>query len=103
MRKAPYIGAMTSTTTGPVAAEITRRLETALAPTRLVVTDDSETHRGHAGHDARGESHFTVEVESAAFAGLNRVARQRLVNQALAELLVERIHALAIKAKAPGE
>jgi BolA family transcriptional regulator, general stress-responsive regulator len=103
MRKAPYIGAMTDTTTGPVAAEITRRLETALAPTRLVVTDDSEKHRGHAGHDARGESHFTVDVTAAAFDGLNRVARQRLVNQALAELLVERVHALAIKARAPNE
>jgi BolA protein len=94
---------MSSSTTGPVAAEITRRLETALSPTRLVVTDDSEMHRGHAGHDARGESHFTVEVESGAFAGLNRVARQRLVNQALAELLTERVHALAIKARVPGE
>ncbi|MBA2935329.1 BolA family transcriptional regulator [Sphingomonas sp. CGMCC 1.13654] len=94
---------MTSTTTGPVAAEITRRLETALAPTRLVVTDDSEKHRGHAGHDARGESHFTVDVTTHAFDGLNRVARQRLVNQALAELLDERVHALAIKAKAPDE
>lgn len=103
MRKAPYIGAMTDTTTGPVAAEITRRLESALAPTRLVVTDDSEKHRGHAGHSGSGESHFTVEVESAAFSGLNRVARQRLVNQALAELLVERVHALAIKATAPAE
>jgi BolA family transcriptional regulator, general stress-responsive regulator len=94
---------MTDASTGPVAAEITRRLETALTPTRLAVIDDSETHRGHAGHDARGESHFTVEVESPAFTGLNRVARQRLVNQALAELLVERVHALAIKASAPGE
>jgi BolA family transcriptional regulator, general stress-responsive regulator len=94
---------MTDTTTGPVAAEITRRLESALAPTRLVVTDDSEKHRGHAGHDARGESHFTVDVTAHAFDGLNRVARQRLVNQALADLLVERVHALAIKATAPGE
>ena len=94
---------MNSTTTGPVAAEITRRLETALSPTRLVVSDDSEKHRGHAGHDARGESHFTVDVTAAAFSGLNRVARQRLINQALAELLVERVHALAIRARAPGE
>jgi BolA family transcriptional regulator, general stress-responsive regulator len=94
---------MTDASTGPVAAEISRRLETALTPTHLAVIDDSEKHRGHAGHDARGESHFTVEVESPAFAGLNRVARQRLVNQALAELLVERIHALAIRATAPGE
>jgi BolA protein len=94
---------MIDTTTGAVAAEITRRLATALSPTRLVVSDDSDKHRGHAGHDARGESHFSVEVESAAFAGLNRVARQRLVNQALADLLAERVHALAIKARAPGE
>ncbi len=94
---------MTSPATGPVAAEIHQRLASALSPIRLVVADDSEKHRGHAGHDARGESHFTVEIESAAFAGLNRVARQRLVNQALADLLVERVHALAIKARAPGE
>ena len=90
-------------TVGPVAAEITRRLAEAFAPTRLAVIDDSEKHRGHAGHDARGESHFTVEIESAAFAGQTRVARQRAVNHALADLLVERVHALAIKAKAPGE
>jgi BolA family transcriptional regulator, general stress-responsive regulator len=94
---------MNSPATGPVAAEITRRLTSALSPTRLVVTDDSAMHRGHAGHDSRGESHFTVEVEASAFTGLNRVARQRLVNQALAELLAERVHALAIKARAPGE
>jgi BolA protein len=94
---------MTSQITGPVAAEITKRLEQALAPTHLVVRDDSESHRGHAGHDGRGESHFTVEIESAAFTGLNRVARQRTVNKALADLLVGRVHALAIKARAPGE
>lgn len=94
---------MSSQITGPVAAEITSRLEQALAPTHLVVRDDSEQHRGHAGHDARGESHFTVEIESAAFVGLNRVARQRAVNKALADLLADRVHALAIKARAPGE
>ena len=103
MRKALYIGAMTTQTTGPVAAEIERRLVSALSPTRLVVTDDSEKHRGHAGHDARGESHFTVEITATAFDGLNRVARQRLVNQALADLLAERVHALAIRARAPNE
>ncbi len=86
-----------------MAAEITRRLTESLAPTQLRVIDDSEKHRGHAGHDARGESHFTVEIESPVFAGLNRVQRQRAVNTALAELLEERVHALAIKARAPGE
>lgn len=94
---------MDITATGPIAAEIERRLTSALAPTRLVVRDDSESHRGHAGHDGSGESHFTVEIESPLFADLNRVARQRLVNQILADLLVERVHALAIKATAPQQ
>lgn len=94
---------MESEPKGPVAAEIEARLVAALSPTRLAVIDDSDKHRGHAGHDARGESHFTVEIEAAAFAGQNRVGRQRLVNRALAELLAERVHALAIRATAPGE
>jgi BolA protein len=94
---------MTTAESGPVAAEIERSLRSALAPERLAVIDDSEKHRGHSGHDARGESHFTVEIVAEAFAGKSRVDRHRLVNQALAELLAERVHALAIKAKAPGE
>ena len=94
---------MSLSSTGPVAQEIERRLAMSLQPTRLVVTDDSEAHRGHAGHDDRGESHFTVEVESALFAGVGRVQRQRMINAPLADLLVERVHALAIKARAPGE
>jgi BolA protein len=89
--------------TGPVAAEIEKRLRTALSPERLAVIDDSARHRGHAGHDPRGESHFTVEIVSPAFAGKSRVQRHRLINQALAQLLAERVHALAIVAKAPGE
>lgn len=94
---------MTEQSIGPVAQEIIRRLEAAFAPNHLAVVDDSENHRGHAGHDARGESHFTVDVVSTAFAGQNRIARQRAINQVLADLLVERIHALAIKARAPDE
>jgi len=90
--------------TGPVAAEITRRLTQALEPTHLLVRDDSENHRGHAGYNPDGgESHFTVEIVSPRFAGLNRVQRQRAVNNALGDLLKERVHALAIRAKAPGE
>ena len=88
---------------GPVGAEIERRLAAALTPRRLHVTDDSEQHRGHAGHDARGECHFTVEIVADAFEGKNRVARQRAVNAALADLLRDRVHALAIKARAPSE
>lgn len=97
------MGGMTEIFTGPVAAEITRRLTEALDPSHLEVRDESEMHRGHAGHDPRGESHFTVEIVSEKFEGLSRIGRQRLVNAALAELLKERVHALAIKARAPGE
>ncbi len=94
---------MTDTATGPLADLITARLTAALAPTRLLVSNDSQLHAGHAGDDGSGESHFSVAVESDAFAGLSRVARQRLVNAALADLLAGRIHALAIRATAPGE
>ena len=88
---------------GPVATEIHNLLTAALAPQSLDVIDDSETHRGHAGHDARGESHFTVRVVSAAFAGKSRIDRQRAINTALAVLLSDRVHALSIVARAPGE
>jgi BolA protein len=94
---------MTQSFTGPLAEEIAQRLRAALAPTRLDVVNDSARHRGHAGDDGSGESHFTVVIESPAFAGQSRVARQRAVNAALADLLAQRIHALAIKASAPGE
>ncbi|MGQ0558430.1 MAG: BolA family protein [Sphingosinicella sp.] len=94
---------MTGTATGPVAAEIEKRLGAALRPTRLIVINDSERHRGHAGDDGSGESHFTVEIEAEAFAGKSRLERQRAVNATLGDLLKERIHALAIRAKAPGE
>jgi BolA protein len=89
---------------GPVAREMTSRLETALAPTRLALRDDSEQHRGHGGYrEDGGESHFFLAIESAAFAGLNRVARQRLVYKALGDLMHERVHALAMETRAPGE
>ena len=61
---------MASSFTGPVAAEIDKRLRAALAPTRLAVINDSARHRGHAGDDGSGESHFTVEIVSPAFAGM---------------------------------
>jgi len=89
--------------TGPVAREITRRLQDALQPSRLDLSDDSAQHHGHAGHNPEGESHFSLAIESPAFAGLNRVARQRLVYKALGELMDARVHALTIRAVAPGE
>ena len=89
--------------TGPLAAEIERLLSAAFAPTRLAVINDSARHHGHAGDDGSGESHFTVEIESAAFSGVNRLQRQRLVNAALGDIPGQRVHALAIKARAPEE
>ncbi len=94
---------MSDALTGGIAAEITRRLEEALAPSHLLVTNDSARHRGHAGDDGSGESHFRVEIMAQSFAGMGRLERQRAVNSALGELMRERIHALSIKAKAPGE
>jgi BolA protein len=94
---------MSAALTGPVATEIEKRLRAALAPTRLAVINDSARHHGHAGDDGSGESHFTVEIEAEAFAGLSRLARQRAVNAALGDLMRERVHALAIRARAPGE
>ena len=80
-----------------------RRLEQALKPTRLDLVDDSEAHRGHGGYNPSGESHFTLIIESPAFAGKSRVDRQRLVYAALGDLMRERVHALSIRATAPGE
>lgn len=89
--------------TGPIAQEIERLLTQAFAPTRLAVINDSAAHAGHSGHDGSGESHFTIEIESAAFTGESRLNRQRMVNKALGDLPGERVHAMAIKARAPGE
>lgn len=88
---------------GPAQIEMETLLNAAFAPTHLAVINDSAKHHGHAGDDGSGESHFTVEIESAAFAGVSRVMRQRMVNKALGDIPGERVHALAIKAKAPGE
>ena len=82
---------------GPVATEMHARLTRALSPTQLIIRDDSESHRGHAGHNGVGESHFTVEITAPAFTGLSRIAKQRLVYDALGDLMQTRIHALIIK------
>lgn len=82
-------------------AEIERALQAALAPERLEVQDDSHLHAGHAG--AREGRHFTVRIVSARFAGQGRVARHRLVYDALQSLIPRGIHALAIEARVPGE
>jgi BolA protein len=90
-----------------------KKLTDAFAPLVLEVLDESASHAGHAGaavHAAKqggaatgiGETHFSVTIVSAAFVGLNRVARQRAIYQVLAEELAGPVHALALKADAPA-
>ncbi|WP_207483449.1 BolA family protein [Arenibaculum pallidiluteum] len=86
-----------------VANRIRAKLTEALAPVRLEIVDDSHRHKGHAGHDPRGESHFSVTVVSEAFRGKSRVERHRQVNALLAEELRERVHALALRTLTPDE
>ena len=94
---------MNEASTGSVAREMMRRLTEALDPTRLELDDQSARHIGHAGHDSRGESHFALTIESAAFKGLNRVQRQRAVYKAIGDLMPDRVHALNIRALVPGD
>ncbi|MCJ2181257.1 BolA family transcriptional regulator [Novosphingobium sp. 1949] len=89
--------------TGPIAQEIAQRLTAAFAPTQLEVINDSASHAGHTGDDGTGESHFTIRIESAEFEGVSRLQRQRRVNAALGDIPGQRVHALAIQARAPGE
>ena len=103
MAKPAYIGPMNARSTGPVAAEMLRRLNSSLAPSSVELVDDSEKHRGHGGFNPAGESHFTLRIESPAFAGKSRIERQRMVHSALGELLDQRVHALSIRATAPGD
>ena len=86
-----------------VADRIREKLADGLKPLRLEITDDSHLHAGHAGAREGGESHFTVEVVSAAFEGVGRVQRQRLVYALLADELAGPVHALALKTIAPSE
>lgn len=90
---------------GLYANRMRAKLTESLAPTHLEIDDESARHRGHAGAhpDGGGETHFNVTIESAAFAGKNRLARQRLVYGILADELRERVHALTLKLTAPGE
>jgi len=83
--------------TTSVADSIKEKLTNAFAPTRLVVMDESESHRGHSGFREGGETHFRVEISAPAFAPMSRVARQREVYRVLADELSGPVHALALK------
>jgi BolA protein len=86
-----------------VAAAIEKKLAAALQPSRLKVVDESELHKGHAGHRPGGQSHFRVEIVSAAFEGQTRVVRQRRVYEILSEEIKGGVHALAMVTLTPAE
>ena len=82
---------------------IINKLREAFVPESLDVADESHLHEGHAGHRPGGETHFRVYIVSPAFEGKSRIERHRMINTVLAAELADNVHALAIKAKAPGE
>lgn len=82
---------------------ITKKLTEAFAPQSLTVEDESHRHEGHAGSRPGGQTHFKVYIVSPAFKSKTRLERHRLINQALADELAGGVHALAIRAAAPGE
>ena len=86
-----------------VADTIRRKLSERLEPVRLDIVDESYRHAGHSGARPEGETHFAVTIAAAAFGGLSRVARQRLVYDILAEELAGRVHALSLTTLAPDE
>jgi BolA protein len=88
---------------GAIAKAIRDKLTEAFGPSRLEVDDDSARHRGHSGASEAGETHFNVTIEAEAFAGAQKVARQRMVYRVLAEELAGPVHALSVRALAPGE
>lgn len=84
-------------------ARLREKLMVALEPTRLDVVNESQLHAGHRNSPGTGESHFRILIVSPKFAGVSRLARHRLVNEALADELKGKIHALALSTFAPGE
>ena len=88
---------------GAVAESLRAKLSAAFSPSLLRIDDDSARHAGHAGAREGGESHFNVVIQAAAFEGVPRVQRQRMVYATLAEELAGPVHALSVKALAPGE
>ncbi|MEL6645801.1 MAG: BolA family protein [Pseudomonadota bacterium] len=83
-----------------IADEMRARLEAAFAPTELSIVDESEAHRGHAGYQEGGESHWRITINAPAFGPMSRIERHRAVHTALGPDIVGRIHALALKISA---
>ena len=91
---------MTADAIGPVAREITRRLEAAFSPEQLQVIDESGQHRGHGGYREGIETHLKIVMAAASLAAKSRLERQRSVNVLLADLMGNPIHALSLKLSA---
>ena len=80
------------------ATELEKQLMATLHPTQLEVLDESAAHSGHMGANAEGfGTHFRIRIASPAFAGKSRVARHRLVYDALHNFIAQGLHALAIE------
>lgn len=79
-----------------IADQMATRLTEAFSPSLLEIIDDSEKHRGHAGYQEGGESHWQIVIASPAFESMNRLARHRAIHAALGKDIIGRIHALAI-------
>ena len=88
-------------TLGPIGQTIATMLAESFQPVRLEVIDESLQHAGHGGARPDGESHFRVKIVAEGFRGRSRVEQHRMINAVLADLLKERVHALAIQASAP--
>ena len=92
---------------GPIALSMREKLETIFAPIRLSILDESSRHAGHAGAEradgGAGETHFRIEIVSAAFSGMNRVARERAVQKVLSDEFDMGLHALSVKALTPDQ
>jgi BolA protein len=95
--KSRHAGTMTG-----AADRIRARLTEAFAPASLEVVDESDLHKGHAGHRPEGDTHFRVRIAAEAFRGKTRVEAHRMVNAAMKGEFDRGLHALAIEAKAPG-
>ena len=83
-------------------SEIERRLTTAFEPSELLVKDQSHLHAGHAGAK-EGKGHFDVRIVSERFDGCSRIARHRMIYEALGDYIESDIHALSIRALSPDE
>lgn len=85
------------------ASRIVNALKARLPDATIAIEDESHRHAGHAGASAEGETHYRLRIVAAAFTGLTRVARHRLINDALAAEFKAGLHALALELKSPTE